>query len=308
MGGVVPSPRFRGLKPGGINSATPHIQVSGPLRKQKVWISQGLAYRFVRSRVFDLPAGEDAAVLENFDSFTQINARLGEAHSVSTTFSLFPVEVDNFGIDTLHPAEASPDFESHGWHLAMGHRFTASPSTLIDSTFAIKSFDVAVRPEDDSLTRLTVDGLRDNYFNDIDRESRRWEANLVVSHFVREAWGAHLMKVGANVSHTRFDGIDRSQSIAVVGVDESLLRAVEFEGDGVLAGVGPGGGHLHPGRMAAVLAPGHRFRRALRLRADHRRSPRFAARRVRVFGRPGRSDDPERRVGALLRQGPPPQR
>ena len=234
VGGVVPSPRFRGLKPGGINSATPHIQVSGPLRKQKVWISQGLAYRFVRSRVFDLPAGEDAAVLENFDSFTQINARLGEAHSVSTTFSLFPVEVDNFGIDTLHPAEASPDFESHGWHLAMGHRFTASPSTLIDSTFALKSFDVAVRPEDDSLTRLTVDGLRDNYFNEIDRNSRRWEANLVVSHFVREARGAHLLKVGANVSHTRFDGVDRSQSIAVVGADESLLRTVEFEGDGML--------------------------------------------------------------------------
>ena len=234
VGGIVPSPRFRGLKLGGINSATPHIQVSGPLRKQRVWISQGLAYRFVRSRVFDLPTGEDGAVLENFDSFTQVNARLGEAHSVSTTFSLFPVEVDNFGIDTLHPAETAPDFESHGWHLAMGHRFAATPSTLIDSTFAIKSFDVAVRPEGDSLTRLTVDGLRDNYFNEIDRHSRRWEANLVLSHFVREARGAHLLKLGANVSHTRFDGIDRSQSIAVVGVDGSLLRAVEFEGDGVL--------------------------------------------------------------------------
>jgi hypothetical protein len=220
----------------GINSATPRVQVSGPLKKGKAWISQGFTYRFVRSRVYGMTAGEDEQVLEGFDTFTQLDFRIGNAHSLTTTFSYFPVETDNWGLDTLHPAEASPDFNSWGWNFAVAERSSTSGSTLWETRFAVKSFDVAVRPKGEGASRLTPSALHDNYFNEINRESTRWDLHVSCTHALSGRFGPHVMKIGTNISQTSFKGTDRSGPIEVVGEDGRMLRAIDFEGEGRIGG------------------------------------------------------------------------
>ena len=51
FGSLMPKPRFRGGTLNGINTATPRVQVSGPCKRGRAWISQAFAYRFVRSEV-----------------------------------------------------------------------------------------------------------------------------------------------------------------------------------------------------------------------------------------------------------------
>ena len=90
-GNLWPSFNFRGGTIQGIRSFVPQIQISGPIKKGKAWFLQGLAYRFVRSRVYDVAAGEDERVLESYDSFTQLDFRFAEKHHLTTTFSYFPL-------------------------------------------------------------------------------------------------------------------------------------------------------------------------------------------------------------------------
>ena len=107
VGDFWPRPNFRDGTIKGFKSWAPQIQVSGPIKKGKAWFSQGIAYRFVRSRVHDVQEGDDERILESFDTFTQLDFRLAQKHHLTTTFSFFPVEVENLGLSALVTSDAS---------------------------------------------------------------------------------------------------------------------------------------------------------------------------------------------------------
>ena len=133
----------------GISTATPRVKVSGPLRRGRAWFSQAFSYRFVRSQVKEEIPGDDEEIVEGFDVFTQIDVKLSDRHSVTATLSVFPTDVENVPwIDSLHPAFASPDTEIGGWNVAIADELATGPTTRIWQTqFALRGFDVAVRPK-----------------------------------------------------------------------------------------------------------------------------------------------------------------
>lgn len=236
FGDPIPSIRFRDGTIQGINSATPRIQVSGPLRKGKAWISQGVSYRFIRSRVRDTElTGEDEEIAKSFDTFTQLDLNLGPGHTLTTTFSYFPGMIDNLGLDTLHAAAATPDAKSYGWNFAVADEVATSSDTLWETQLAVRSFDVAVRPKGQGPARLTVSALLDDYFNELNRESAQAEFNMSRTHFASEG-GAHVLKVGTNLYYTSYGGTDHSGPIDVVGADGRILRTTDFRGNGNIGG------------------------------------------------------------------------
>jgi hypothetical protein len=196
VGSLFPNPRFRGSTVMGINTATPRVQVSGPLRRGTAWVSQAFSYRFVRSQVkADIP-GEDEELVEGFDIFTQIDLKLSERHSVTATVSAFPTEVDNMGIDSLHLAAASPEVVIGGWNLAVVDDLATGANTLWQTRVAFRGFDLAVRPEGAGAAQLTPEGLRGNYFNMIDRQSQQLELGVARLQSWRLGTQEHLVKVG----------------------------------------------------------------------------------------------------------------
>ena len=175
VGGLFPNPRIRHGTLMGINTATPRVKVSGPLRRGQAWFSQGASYRFARSQVKEEIAGEDEEIVEGFDTFTQIDVKVSDRHFITGTFSSFLSNVDNLGINSLQPEFATPDSETNGWNVAIGDELVTGSNTLWQTQFALRGFDLAVRPKGAGPTRLTPDGLRGNYFNEIDRESLQLE-------------------------------------------------------------------------------------------------------------------------------------
>ena len=181
----------------------------------------------------ELP-GEDEEVVEGFDAFTQVDVELNDHHTLTATLSVFPTEVDNMGIDSLHPALATPDTDSGGWNVAVADEISTGPDTLWQTQFALRRFDVAVRPKGTGPSQLTPDGLRQNYFNEIDRQSHQLELSLARLQSWRWGTQQHLVKVGAQMLATSFEGIDRSNRIDMLGVDGRLLKQITFRGPGEL--------------------------------------------------------------------------
>jgi len=234
FGSLLPTPRVRDGKLKGINTATPRLKVSGPLREGRAWISQAFSYRYARSRVKEEIQGADEEIIEGFDAFTQIDVQINDRHSITGTLSVFPSTVRNQGIDSLTPALATPDTETDGWNLALADELVTGPNTLWRTQLALRGFDVAVRPKGTGVTNLTPDGLRGTYFNTIDRQSRQLEVGVARSQSTAWRGQSHFITLGAQVVATSFDGIDRSGPIDVVGADGQLLKRITFHGSGVL--------------------------------------------------------------------------
>ena len=190
---------------------------------------------FVRSRVYDVAAGEDERVLESYDSFTQRDFRFAEKHHLTTTFSYFPLEVDNLGLNALVTANATPDFNSKGWNFAVSERSFFS-RTFVETIIAVKTFDVAVGPKGDAPSRLTPEGLRGNYFNELDRDSLRFEVASSCTHAAPDLFGEHIMKIGGNVSYTSFTGTDMGRRVEILSNEGGVIQRVEYVGDPAVGG------------------------------------------------------------------------
>ena len=124
--------------------------------------------------------------------------------------------------------------ESDGWNVAIADELATGPHTLWQTQFALRGFDVAIRPKSKRSAQLTPEGLRNNYFNEIDRQSLQLELNTARLQSWRWSTPEHLVKVGGQLLATSFNGIDRSRPIKVLGADRRLIKRVTFLGPGEL--------------------------------------------------------------------------
>ena len=118
--------------------------------------------------------------------------------------------------------------------MAVADEISTGPDTLWQTQFALRRFDVAVRPKGSGPSQLTQDGLRQNYFNELDRQSHQLELSLARLQSWRWGTQQHLVKLGAQILATSFEGIDRSNRIDVLGADGRLLKRITFRGPGKL--------------------------------------------------------------------------
>jgi Carboxypeptidase regulatory-like domain/TonB dependent receptor/TonB-dependent Receptor Plug Domain len=219
----------------GMDSFTPRLRVSGPIQSGRIWFSEAMSYRFVRSPVDELsPRGQDEQKIRSFDSVSQIDARLNDANHLATTFVIFPSNIDNAGIDTLHPYQATPDMRQRGWVAAVSERSVLSDSATLATSASVKQYDMDVAPKSDADALVTVSGSGNTYFNHFDRTSRRYEGSATFAMAAPDAWGQHLLRAGGQAAHTTYSGIDASQSILITRADGTTYRRIDFAGSGAV--------------------------------------------------------------------------
>ena len=230
-------PRFR-IKDGGIrglDAFTPRVRISGPIRQGRAWYSESVNYRFVRTRVDELqPLDQSEQKVQGVDLLSQIDYALSPVHHLTTTLMVFPSNVDNAGIDTLHPFDATPDLEQRGWSETFADRLVLGPHMTLTTNGGVKRFNMNVAPKHDGASRITVGGVRDNYFNSFDRNSQRYDAgSTLTTSFTRG--GDHLLSAGVQVAHTTFDGTDESRPVDVVDASGALVRTITFVGNAAVS-------------------------------------------------------------------------
>lgn len=227
-------PRFR-FKDGGVkgfDSVTPRVRAAGPLQAGKLWLANSYNYRFVRSRVNELqPLDASEQVVESFDALVQIDYAMSSSHHVRGFTLVSHGDIDNANIDTLHPYDATPDIAQRGWNASVADNLVVGRNLTLASSLSMKQFDVAVLPKHDAPSHITVSGVAGNYFNQFDRDSRRYDAASTLSAAIDNRWGAHLLGIGGQVAHTSFDGVDHSRPVIVTRASGTPLRRIEFVGE-----------------------------------------------------------------------------
>ena len=130
-----------------------------------------------------------------------------------------------------------------------------------------------MRPKGDSISLLTPDGLRQNYFDNVERDTGRVDVMTSLTRSMPNLYGEHVLKAGAGFGHSRFHGVDRGLPIHVLDSSGRLLRRIEFAGD--RGGLGDTEG-LDLLSASAVIATIHAIVAARRLRDEERMAVRRA--------------------------------
>jgi Carboxypeptidase regulatory-like domain/TonB-dependent Receptor Plug Domain len=231
-------PRFRrrGDKWMGVEAFTPRLALSGPLKKNKLWFMQSFEYRFVRTPVESLPSDKRDTGLESFDSLTQMDWEVNSKHHLTSTFSLFPQKLRFVGLNTFNPEEVTPNYKQRGWFWGLNERWILSDKALLESYFSVKKFDGDVFPSSgEQAMNFAPDVNSGNYFNRQDRRSTRIEALEIYNFTPPDFAGKHFVRLGVGLTHTTFDGSNRSNTVRILRRDDTISQQIDFTGDGVLS-------------------------------------------------------------------------
>jgi hypothetical protein len=229
-----PKLRRRGGKWTGIEAFTPRLAFSGPLKRNKMWFMQSFQYRFVRTQVYSLPPDKRDSSLESLDSVTQIDWDVNARHHLTSTFSLFPEKLRFVGLNTFNPEEVTANYKQRGYFLGLNERWTVSDKALLESHLSVKKFDADVFPSSgDQPMNFAPDVNSGNYFNRQDRRSTRVDALEIYSFTPPDFAGTHFMKVGVSLTHTTFDGRNRSNTVRILRRDGTISQQIDFVGEGV---------------------------------------------------------------------------
>ena len=231
-------PRFRkrGGKWTGVEAFTPRLAFSGPLKRNKLWFMQSFEYRFVRTPVESLPSDKRDTGLESFDSVTQMDWDINTRHHFTSIFSLFPEKLRFVGLNTFNPEEVTPNYKQRGFFLGLNERWTVSDKALLESYLSVKKFEADVFPSSgEQAMNFAPDVNSGNYFNRQDRRSTRVDALEIYNFTPPDFAGAHFMKVGMGLTHTTFDGRNRSNTVRILRRDGTISQQIDFRGDGALS-------------------------------------------------------------------------
>jgi hypothetical protein len=229
-------PRFRhrGNKWTGVEAFTPRLAFSGPIKRNKLWFMQSFEYRFVRTPVESLPYDKRDTGLESFDSVTQMDWDVNPRHHLTSTFSLFPEKLSFVGLNTFNPEEVTPNYKQRGFFLGLNERWTVSDKALLESYVSFKKFEADVFPSSgEQAMNFAPEVNSGNYFNRQNRRSTRMEALEIYNFTPPDFAGAHFIKVGVGLTHTTFDGRNRSNTVRILRRDGTISQQIDFVGDGL---------------------------------------------------------------------------
>jgi outer membrane receptor protein involved in Fe transport len=233
-------PRFHteGWRTEGVEAWTPRLRVSGPTGYKNLYFSQAVQYKFNRTFLGpDLKDNNDFMQLSGFDTLTQLDYKQSNKHQLTFTVSAFPEKIENLNLNTFLPEASTPDFKQSGYNIAGFDRYFFHAGQFLESSFSVKEYDVKVTPKEtdvESPFLITTEGYRGNYFNDQDRDSRRYQWTEAFTFKPFKAGGPHVLRSGVDFAKTDYSGTLDYTPVEIRGTSGQLLERIDYTDGGNL--------------------------------------------------------------------------
>jgi hypothetical protein len=212
----------------GIGSTTPRVTFTGPLVRNRIAITQALEYRYIRTPVNSLPAGERDTKLESFDSFTQIDSIISAKQTATVSVAFYPQKLDFFGLNTFTPQPSTPDFHQRGYQVYAQDRYLTGEQSVLISQFSFKKFDADVTPQSNEPYRLLPDTTEGGFFSRQARRTSRveWQETYQFAPF--QFFGEHAFKAGFNFAHSAYDGRQSFLTSTIADASDTGIERITF--------------------------------------------------------------------------------
>lgn len=212
----------------GIGAATPRMTYTGPIKKDRIAVTQSIEYRYVRTPVNSLPPTERDTKLESYDSYTQFDFTLSSKHTANASFALYPQKLNYLGLNTFTPQPSTSDFHQRGYQISVQDSYGVGTAGLLNTQVSFKAYDADVTAENNDPYRMLIETTEGGFFNRQARRTSRtsWQENY---HFARWQFaGSHEFTVGLSYEHSAYQGRQTYLPIELDGVSNLPVERISF--------------------------------------------------------------------------------
>src|SRR5207302_1909725 len=211
----------------GIRSFRPRFALGGPIVKDKVFLFENVLYRYFRTPVPDLP-GDEFTRFSEVKTFSRLDVNVSPRNLFNVTVATFPQQVDFANLNTFNLSPVSTNFRQGGFNVAATDRATLSSTELLESTIAIKQYNVRVLGQGAADMQVTPEGNFGNYFNRQTRRSTTYQWVESLTTTFKGPTGEHLVKFGADILQVSYDGTSGSSPVNVQRENGTLVERLGF--------------------------------------------------------------------------------
>ena len=228
-----PIPRFRWINghTHGVESASPHVTFAGPLKRGKLYLFQSLAYGYDTVRVPSLPDPNNVRVVENANSYTQMDWNLTVNHQFTAVLTIDPQNTDFANIDTFNPQPVTADYRQRGFFASATHRWIMGSGGFVQSLFAAKRLNVQVFPAEPVAGGMTFfpEQNSGSFFEEQDRRTRLYQWSQTLHLRPLQSAGRHLLTFGYSYARSTYKGEISNQPVRVLREDSTLSGAIAYD-------------------------------------------------------------------------------
>ena len=224
-----PLPLFR-IRSGhleGLRSATPRIDLGGPLVAHRVYMLEGAEYLTNKDEVRTLPFPLNQIRSNAFNSFTQFDGAVSPKQTITATLHFAPHNLQYANLNYFDPEPVTPnaDYQEdtgtilHRWGIGNG---------LLASTFSGTRDAANVGPQAPGEMELSPTGNSGSYFGRGTRQATRYQWLETWSSGSIEWHGKHDVQLGSVVAHAEDEGTFSGSTTLIQDVSGHLLRQIDF--------------------------------------------------------------------------------
>lgn len=240
IGSPIPRPWLRGGTIRGIRRFSPRLRFSGPLVKDKLFLSQSVEYRFSRDRIEDAPHNSGTHVRKTGgEVLTQIDWLPSNRQHSRFVLLAFP-QTDVFaGLSGVTPIDSTSKLDSDAVALLFDNQTRLDSKSFVQTTLQFNSIALDAEPISEFPPTdfvLRPDRSQGTTFNSQDHRTKHWQLKSVYTRAVGPDAPRHVLQFGGEIHRLSIDGDYTNRDITVVADSGRQLRRVDFVGDGHLDG------------------------------------------------------------------------
>ncbi len=215
-----------------IGSWNPRLNISGPLRRGRVWFSDSFTGQYSQTLVRELPPGQDTAHSLRYTNFLHLQANLTPSNIATFGFLASMWNASRTGLGALDPPETTVDQRSRQWFAYAKDQIYLGHGAVVELGFASNRTFARQIPQGTGLYVYTPFGRRGNYYVNGTRDASRDQA-IADAYLPSFSWmGAHQFKVGTDVDWRSYGQDLRRTGYEWLDANMAPVRRVAFFGNG----------------------------------------------------------------------------
>ncbi len=213
-----------------INKVTPRLDLSGPIKKRRVWIDSGFDAFYSEDLFSGLPPGQNRARSLTADDITRLRAELKPGNILTASFLWNLNGQTHNGLSFLNPEPTTTNSRQTTYISTVRNQRYFSGGALLDLGFADTRGFLRSLPQGGELYQITPTGSLGNYYVSTVRHFYRQQALASLFLPTLHLHGAHLFKFGVDFEREAFHQATTLHDYEVLQADNSVARFVTFSG------------------------------------------------------------------------------
>ena len=209
----------------------PRVNFSGPLKKGRLWFSDGASTQHDFTLVHELTPGSDISQQWSGDNLLRGQYNLTPSQSLQGNFLYNGSKATRVGLNAFAPASTTVDIHAHRYFVSARDQIIIN-NGLIEIGVASDTNRADRLPQGSEAYLLTPAGPRGNYFESQVQKSARWQGLADATLSDRHWRGTHEFRFGFNIDRTRLDQASKRSPVDVQQLDSATVRQVTFLGNG----------------------------------------------------------------------------